>query len=353
MDVEGHQAAEMSRIAFDWVCGWLPQRLCNRRLQMAGREFGNGFERFRKLRLKYEGTGTIMDVAGADCLHQYPKCRSEKELEEHLDAWEEMLDKYGGQLIEYAPGHVRVMLIKTLPHEVENELLDHPELDSWERILDDLRRKLIYKHQKHLASYIKPGSARVHAVRRQEQSDSEDEDEPAPRGRSHTKAVKASMPSLSDPATIEAVVAAVMRRQGGRDRSSSRDKNKPKFIWKGGCHECGGDHFKRDCPKWVKLMKDHGDRMPDGHTNAYSKARDAFNKANGIAFKPRATAKPKARPDRKRVSALVTEELEESDFSSNDSEASFRTAMKTVRTRVCGVLPQPTPLTNTFHSPTD
>ena len=50
-----------------------------------------------------------MDVAGADCLHQFPKCRSEKELEEHLDAWEEMLDKYGGQLIEYAPGHVRVM----------------------------------------------------------------------------------------------------------------------------------------------------------------------------------------------------------------------------------------------------
>ena len=70
-----------------------------------------------------------MDVAGADCLHQFPKCRSEKELEEHLDAWEEMLDKYGGQLIEYAPGHVRVMLIKTLPHDIENELLDHPELD--------------------------------------------------------------------------------------------------------------------------------------------------------------------------------------------------------------------------------
>ena len=156
------------------------------------------------------------------------------------------------------------------------------------------------------------------------------------------------MPSFSDPATIEAVVAAVMRRQGGRDRSNSRDKSKPKFVWKGGCHECGGDHFKRECPKWAKLMKDNGDCMPDGHVNAYSKARDAFNKANGI--KPRATAKPKARPDRKRVNALVTEEPEESDFSSNDSEASFRTAMKTVRTRVCGVLPQPTPVANAFQA---
>ena len=98
-------------------------------------------------------------------------------------------------------------------------------------------------------------------------------------------------------------------------------------------------------------MKDNGDRMPESHTNAYSKARDAFNKANGI--KPRATAKPKARADRKRVNALVTEDQEESDFSSNDSEASFRTAMMNVRTRVCGVLPQPTPVTNTFQALTD
>ena len=80
------------------------------------------------------------------------------------------------------------------------------------------------------------------------------------------------MPSLSDPATIEAVVAAVMKRQGGRERSSSRGKNKPKFAWKGGCHECGGDHFKRECPKWVKSMKDNGDRIAEGHVNAYSKA---------------------------------------------------------------------------------
>ena len=91
--------------------------------------------------------------------------------------------------------------------------------------------------------------------------------------------------------------------------------------------------------------------MPECRVNAYSKARGAFNKANGI--KPRATAKPKARADRKRVNALVTAEPEESDVSSNDSEASFRTAMETVRTRVCGALPQPTPVTNAFHALTD
>ena len=91
--------------------------------------------------------------------------------------------------------------------------------------------------------------------------------------------------------------------------------------------------------------------MPEAHVNDYSKARDAFNKANGI--KPRATAKPKARADRKRVNALVTEQTEESEFSSNDSEASFRTAMKTVRTRVSGSLPQPKPITNAFHALTE
>lgn len=33
-----------------------------------------------------------------------------KDPEEHLDAWEEMVDIYGGQLAENAPGHLRVML---------------------------------------------------------------------------------------------------------------------------------------------------------------------------------------------------------------------------------------------------
>ena len=47
---------------------------------------------------------------------------------------------------------------------------------------------------------------------------------------------------------------------------------------------------------------------------------------------------------------MVTEEPEESDFSSNDSEASFRSAMKTVRTRVNAVLSQPTPVANAFQA---
>ena len=136
MDLQGFNAVEVSKLFFNWLCDFLSLRLYNRRLQLAGREFGNGFEIWRRLREKYEGTGDVIDVAGTDCLHAYPKCKSVKDLEEHLDSWEEMLDKYGGPLIEYAPAHVRVMLIKTLPAEVEIELFDKPELDTWEKIMN-------------------------------------------------------------------------------------------------------------------------------------------------------------------------------------------------------------------------
>ena len=44
------------------------------------------------------------------------------------------------------------------------------------------------------------------------------------------------------------------------------------------------------------------------------------------------------------------EEVEESEFSSNDSEASFRTSMKAIRTHVCGVFKNETPVQNKFDA---
>ena len=103
MDLDGYNLVELAKIFFDWIVDWLPQRLYNRRLQLCGREFGNGFEMWRRFRQKYEGTGAVMEVAGVDCLHAFPRCKGMMELEEHLEAFEEMLDKYGSQLIEFAP----------------------------------------------------------------------------------------------------------------------------------------------------------------------------------------------------------------------------------------------------------
>jgi len=100
MTLGGFSAADLSKVFFNWICDFLPLKLYNRRLQLAGREFGNGFEIWRRLRERYEGSGAIIDVAGTDCLHAFPKCKSTKELEEHLDTWEEMLEKYGGPLVD-------------------------------------------------------------------------------------------------------------------------------------------------------------------------------------------------------------------------------------------------------------
>ena len=255
LDLQGFNAVELSKLFFNWLCDFLPLRLYNRRLQLAGREFGNGFEIWRRLREKYEGSGDVIDVAGTDCLHAYPRCKSVKDLEEHLDSWEEMLDKYGGPLIEYAPAHVRVMLIKTLPVEVETELFDKPELDTRENIMDWCRKRMAYKNQKHLASYLRPGMSKVNALRgRDESDDDEDDDEPIQprRGRPAPNAA----PSMPDPSAMETMIAALVRKQmkkGGR--SSSPGNGKKRFIWSGGCHECGGDHMKGDCPKWQKSSK--------------------------------------------------------------------------------------------------
>ena len=88
-----------------------------------------------------------------------------------------MVDKFGSQLIEFAPGHLRVMAMKTLPSEVESEMLDKPELKTWEQIIEHCRRKFAYKNQKLLASYIKPGTTRITSIQRQEDSDDDDEEE--------------------------------------------------------------------------------------------------------------------------------------------------------------------------------
>ena len=126
--------------------------------------------------------------------------------------------------------------------------------------------------------------AKVNSVARRDDTDDEEEDE-APRGRTRPKA---DMPSFTGPGNIDAIVAAVMRRQQG-GRSNSRDRTKVSFKWGGGCHECGADHFKKDCPKWIKLMKENNDRMSEGHINAHSNAATLLTKqtASSHALQPK------------------------------------------------------------------
>ena len=103
-----------------------------------------------------------------------------------------------------------------------------------------------------------------------------------------------SAPMSDTNAMAEVIVAALQRHdKRGRPLKAQADRDKKRFVWTGGCHECGCDHMKRDCQKWQKLMAESNNNIPEGHTNAYTKARDAFNKKNGIAAP---SPKPRVRP---------------------------------------------------------
>ena len=348
-DMEGktmddYPLKDLAKIFFNWISAWLPKRLYNKRVQLSGGEFGNGLELWRNLRVRFEGSGTICEVAGADALHSFPKCKQMKDLEEHLDDWEEMVDLYGGGLAVSAPSHLRVMLVKTLPSEVENELLEHPELNTMEKIIDYLRAKLIYKNQKHLASYIRPGQSRVNVMQSQEESDDDDEDI----GRGTEK--KASANALTQIAQMLAqqteMIAAFHKK--GPKRQPSPKPGAKKFVWTGGCHECGGDHMKKDCEKWKKVLAANGGKMPAGHVNAYTRARDAFNKANGIES-PKPKAQPKKKSDRRTHANAMVSDDGGSECSSEDSEETYQVPLKALRTTHCCPMRVGTPIKNSFE----
>ena len=55
--------------------------------------------------------------------------------------------------------------------------MDKSPLRTMEEIIDYLRDKLAYKSQKTRASYIRPSSQRVHALRGRDEESDDDEDE--------------------------------------------------------------------------------------------------------------------------------------------------------------------------------
>ena len=361
MTIDGYPLTEVANIFFDWLSAWIPKRLYLKRVQLAGNEFGNGLELWRKLRVKYEGSSDICDVAGVDLLHTFPKCKSskEKEVEEHLDDYEELVDLYGKQLQLHAPMSLRVMLLRSLPKELEDEILDKPHLRTMEEIIEYLRQKLSYRNQKSLASYIRPSSQRMSALRRvqeDESEDDEDDNQPTARAsgsRGRSSATDARITALTD--TVSQLVAAVGQKPPQRRAPSP--KTKTRFAWKGGCHECGGDHMKRECQKWKKLMSENNDKIPDGHVNAYTKARDAYNKKNGITPSPKKAANPKDKGFRRtNIKALLAELDMDSDFSDSDSDApvnrEFCDAIRTFKAPKTYVhaLTQPAPVKNSFQA---
>lgn len=165
------------------------------------------------------------------------------------------------------------------------------------------------------------------------------------------------MPQLTE------IVAALKDQRPPKRSNSPRLGDKKRFVWSGGCHECGGDHLKKDCDKWQAVLSKNHNNMPEGHVNAYSKARDAFNKKHGIVPKPRVKqgggklrqGPHAARGGRKPVNALMEGETDEdSDFSSDDSDTEHCGALRAFQvvakgTKQLCVLQQPaTKISNKF-----
>ena len=83
--------------------------------------------------------------------------------------------------------------------------------------------------------------------------------------------------------------------------------------------------MKAECPKWQKVLAANSGKMPESHVNAYSKARDTWNKANGVVPRPRLKTAQKGTKfgAKQKVSALLRYEDNDSEFSSDDSEADY------------------------------
>lgn len=92
---------------------------------------------------------------------------------------------------------------------------------------------------------------------------------------------------------IERIVAAALTRNNDRGRAPARGGStsgsksgsngsqrggqrqripNPKFK---GCWDCGGDHNRRDCAKFKKVLADNGRKLPKGYEGAYEKAMKA------------------------------------------------------------------------------
>ena len=66
-------AAELAEQFEQTLVDWLPERLYNNRVPLAGgdEESGNGFEMWRRLHLNNVGDGEVLEEAGVECLHTY------------------------------------------------------------------------------------------------------------------------------------------------------------------------------------------------------------------------------------------------------------------------------------------
>ena len=122
-NVCGVNAWDLSTILEAFLVDWLPKSMYTRRTQLAGGEFGNGFEMWRRLYIEYHGGMSAVEYGGVRRLQEFPRCTQMSKLSEHLDDWVDVLTTYGSEL-EHCPKLLRNMILGVIPTELETEILE-------------------------------------------------------------------------------------------------------------------------------------------------------------------------------------------------------------------------------------
>jgi hypothetical protein len=282
--------------------------LYERRSQLCGSEDGNGFEAWRQIFLEHSGGGSLQTLGGFRRLIEYPRCERLNGLQKHLADWEELVKKYGKNLMT-CPGELRAMVLGIIPSDMETELMPKDvEYPTWQTIIAFCRKTTIYLRHKELSDQVRNPKPPTRGLGHKVNSFTADDTS------SHNEA---SQPTATVPLSADGGIPTMMdfinavkqlngkgsgkgggKGDGGRrTNSSGRDAAggaKKRFIFKG-CFECGSeDHQIKDCAERKRIIGADG-KPPTGHKTARDKAWEKFKAKN--PRKPRVNMFEGEQPD--------------------------------------------------------
>ena len=229
---------------------------------------GNGFEIWRQLFVHFAGGTTAVKHGGQMRLKDFPKCRDSHKLKAHLDAWANCLEEFGAEMYA-APGMLTTMAIDLLPEDLENEVIDQPELDTHTKVIAWVKRRLEYKRQKKMADFAWRDSGRVNAVTGFDVDDDHKLDVPPPPP--PHEAPRNLMKAVNQ---LTQVVAALngggdQRGQNPNMQTGARSPRprspggKAGFSWDPEhCWHCAGNHGRETCKECLVIMKKANGNAP-------------------------------------------------------------------------------------------
>ena len=336
--VNGINAWDLAVMFESFVIDWLPKSMYTRRAQIAGGEFGNGFELWRRLYNEYQGGSDAVEFGGIRRLQEFPKCENIAKLSEHIDDWLDVLADYGTELSS-CPKLLRNMLLGILPKSIEQEILDkshRPEFKTYEGIIKFCRQRVIQSRTRELSEFARKPSAHIKGLI----ADSEAPEPPSPQQMLTQILAALQTNNGIAPPPPEALVAAVRPAPKRKVQAGSRQDITKKFFFKGCWHCAADDHSRGSCEKFLKELQKANPgvterklmKLPANYKGAYEIARE----------------KAGLKPRNKRVAALEDEDFDsDSDFENENQLPAHLCGLgmeRSSHTIYLGGNPDPTPL---------